>query len=73
MQKLKEVKLAKEVDGHVGTSSKGSRMQVGSRFKEWEYNIYNRKRLGQKELGKHFWAQNIWTQLLWKILKPKFY
>jgi len=49
LQKKKEAQPAKKVDGHVGTSSEGSRMQVGLRFKGGENNVYSRKKLGQKE------------------------
>ncbi|KAG5606295.1 hypothetical protein H5410_027787 [Solanum commersonii] len=49
LQITKEVIAAKKVDGHMGSSSEGSLMQVGPRFKRGEYNVYSRQKLGQRK------------------------
>uniref|UniRef100_A0A0V0I8I5 Putative ovule protein n=1 Tax=Solanum chacoense TaxID=4108 RepID=A0A0V0I8I5_SOLCH len=51
LQITKEVITAKKVDRHVGSSSEGSLMQVGPRFKRGEYNVYSRQKLGQRKVG----------------------
>ncbi|KAG5619008.1 hypothetical protein H5410_018832 [Solanum commersonii] len=51
LQITKEVITAKKVDGHVGSSSEGSLMQVGPRFKKGEYNVCSRQKLGQRKVG----------------------